>query len=204
MIGIVSYGVGNIHAFSRVYRLLGMAHTLLARPADFDSSITKIILPGVGSFDHAMKTLNKSGLRDKLDEYVLNYEMPVLGVCVGFQMFCSRSEEGSELGLCWIDGNVRKINQQALASHMPLPHMGWNNIELHVPSALTNGVDTGSGFYYLHSYQVSPNEGKVLATSEYGEVITSIFQHKNIYGVQPHPEKSHSNGIRLLENFGRL
>ena len=204
MIGIVDYGLGNINAFSRVYKLLGMPHTFLNSPQDFDNQISKIILPGVGAFDHAMKTLNKSGLRDKLNEYVLDHEVPILGVCVGFQMFCDRSEEGSERGLNWIAGEVQKINEKSLEEFMPLPHMGWNKIHVLKPNNLTDGVDAARGFYFLHSYQVATEDDHIVAKSDYGETITSIYHHKNIYGVQPHPEKSHSNGIKLLENFGKL
>ena len=204
MIGIVNYGIGNINAFSRVYKLLGMPHTFLTCPEDFDGQISKIILPGVGAFDHAMKTLNKSGLRDKLNEYVLYHEVPTLGVCVGFQMFCNSSEEGSERGLNWIEGEVKKIDEKSLESFMPLPHMGWNRVDVLKPNDLTNGIDVARGFYFLHSYQVVTDEDHVVARSDYGETITSIYQYKNIYGVQPHPEKSHSNGIKLLENFGKL
>ena len=204
MIGIVDYGIGNINAFSRVFKLLGMPHTFLTCPHDFDDRISKIILPGVGAFDHAMKTLNKSGLRDKLNEYVLDHEVPTLGVCVGFQMFCDRSEEGSGRGLNWIAGEVIKIKEKALEDFMPLPHMGWNKVDVLKPNDLTIGVDAAAGFYFLHSYQVATEENHVVARSHYGETITSIYQHKNIYGIQPHPEKSHSNGIKLLENFGKL
>ena len=204
MIGIVDYGVGNINAFSRVFKLLGMPHTFLNCPKQFDKKLSKIILPGVGSFDHAMKTLNQSGMRNKLDEYVIDQELPTLGVCVGFQMFCSSSEEGNEKGLNWIDGSVIKINKNLLADHMPLPHMGWNNIDILKDSSIISGIDRETGFYFLHSYKVLTSEEHVVACSNYGDTITSIYQHKNIYGIQPHPEKSHSNGVKFLENFGNL
>lgn len=204
MIGIVNYGVGNINAFSRVYKLLGIPSKFLTCPQDFNDQISKIILPGVGSFDHAMKALNKSGLRDRLNEYVLDHEVPTLGVCVGFQMFCERSEEGSEQGLDWISGEVLKIKESSLENFMPLPHMGWNSVDVLKTNDLTNGIDAAAGFYFLHSYQVATEEEHVVASSQYGETITSIYQKGNIYGIQPHPEKSHSNGIKLLENFGKL
>ena len=130
MIGIVDYGIGNINAFSRVYKLLGMPNKFLTCPQDFNDRISKIILPGVGSFDHAMKALNKSGLRDKLNEYAIDHEVPTLGVCVGFQMFCEHSEEGSERGLDWIPGEVLKIRERSLENFMPLPHMGWNSVDV--------------------------------------------------------------------------
>jgi glutamine amidotransferase len=130
--------------------------------------------------------------------------VPTLGVCVGFQMFCDRSEEGSGRGLNWINGEVLKIKEKSLEDFMPLPHMGWNKVDVLKPNDLTNGVDAAAGFYFLHSYQVVTEEDHIVATSHYGETITSIYQHRNIYGIQPHPEKSHSNGIKLLENFGKL
>jgi len=204
MIGIVDYGIGNIHAFSRVFKILGMPHTLLSDAKDFEDNISKIILPGVGAFDHAMQTLNNSGLRDKLDEFVLERELPTLGVCVGFQIFCKSSQEGSESGLGWISEEVVRLDDSKLDDYMPLPHMGWNNIEVMNENDLISGIDTEEGFYFLHSYQVTSSEESIIARSHYGGTITSIYNHKNLYGIQPHPEKSHSNGVRFLKNFGDL
>ena len=204
MIGVVNYGIGNVHAFARVFKLLGIPYALLTTPQDFNDEISKIILPGVGAFDHAMSTLNRSGLRDNLDKCVLDKKLPILGICVGFQMFCERSEEGTERGLNWIAGEVVKINESALENFMPLPHMGWNKIDILKDNDLTGDIDPSLGFYFLHSYQVSAQDKYIVAKSQYGETITSIYQNENIYGIQPHPEKSHSNGIKLLENFGKL
>jgi glutamine amidotransferase len=204
MIGIIDYGVGNIRAFSRAFRLLNMSYTIIDCPSKFNDGLSKIILPGVGSFDHAMRSLELSGMRNILDFLVLEKKIPTLGVCVGFQMFCGSSEEGEASGLGWIPGEVKRINFDFLGEDMPLPHMGWNKLDIMQSNQLTNGIDAEKGFYFLHSYQVAIAKEYVLAYSNYGHAITSICQYDNIYGIQPHPEKSHFNGLKLLENFGSL
>ena len=161
-------------------------------------------MPGVGSFDYAMQSLERSGMKNILGRFVLDKQIPTLGVCVGFQMFCASSDEGIEPGLGWIPGQVKRINHEFLEDGMPLPHMGWNKLNVLESNQLLNGINSEKGFYFLHSYHVSIATDYVLATSTYGDTITSVCQHDNIYGVQPHPEKSHSNGLKLLENFGSL
>jgi glutamine amidotransferase len=204
MIGIIDYGMGNVQAFSRVYKLLEMPHVLIDSPAKLNNKISKIILPGVGSFDHAMSSLNASNIRNKLDEYVLTRNIPTLGVCVGFQIFCRDSDEGEAKGLGWIEATVKKLNKGNLDRKMPLPHMGWNTINVERDDKIIEGIDFKKGFYYLHSYHVASDPNYIIASSEYGEKINAIFRYKNLIGIQPHPEKSHSNGIKFLENFGKL
>ena len=204
MIGIIDYGMGNVQAFSRVYKLLEMPHVLIDSPEKLNNKISKIILPGVGSFDHAMSSLDASNIRNKLDEYVLTRNIPTLGVCVGFQIFCRDSDEGEAKGLGWIEARVKKLNKENLDRKMPLPHMGWNTINEERDDKIIEGIDFKKGFYYLHSYHVASDPKYIIASSEYGEKINAVFRYKNLIGIQPHPEKSHSNGIRFLENFGKL
>jgi len=199
MIGILDYGLGNIKAFANIYKSLNMDYKFISKVEDFDN-VTKIILPGVGSFDYAMNRLNNSGLREKLDETVLNKKIPILGICVGLQMLAKTSEEGQEKGLCWIDANVKKFKDDIL----PLPHMGWNNIEIKKQNELLNNLDNNSEFYFLHSYYFETDESNVLAKAEYINQFDCIINYENIYGIQCHPEKSHHFGIQLLKNFGEL
>lgn len=201
MIAIVDYGLGNIQAFINIYKQLDLP----AFPARSVSEILmaeRIILPGVGSFDSAMKCLNKSGMRDVLDDIVKEDKMPVLGVCVGLQMMLETSEEGSESGLGWFKGNVRRLKTSHRSCEIRLPHMGWNSIEPVGSKKLFDSVDHEHGFYFLHSYCVEPDdETTILGLARYGDSFVCALRKNRVYGVQFHPEKSHKNGVRLLENF---
>ena len=204
MIAIIDYGLGNIRAFANVYKNLNIPFQIVTNSGDLKDA-TKIILPGVGAFDYAMERLQKSGMRDTLNELVLNRKMPVLGICVGMQMMALSSEEGSLPGLGWIDGVVKKFDTSALKHGTLLPHMGWNNVQPTGGNKLFNGLDARSIFYFLHSYYfLCHNDRDIIATTDYGGSFTCAAGFGNIYGVQFHPEKSHQWGIQLLKNFGEL
>jgi imidazole glycerol-phosphate synthase subunit HisH len=201
MITIVNYGLGNIQAISNIYRRLNIP-VEIAESAGALGKARRIILPGVGAFDWAMCCLNKSGMRDVLDDLVLNKGVPVLGICVGMQMLGHRSDEGKMEGLHWIDGDVKRFDETACRSTTHLPHMGWNNVRPRVADMVFQGMDEQSRFYFLHSYYFAPaSHENILATTDYfGEFASSVFKG-NVFGVQFHPEKSHQWGIRLLKNF---
>ena len=204
MITIVHYGLGNIRAFVNVYERLNIP-VAVASTADDLRVATKIILPGVGAFDHAMDLLNGSGMRETLDKLVLDHGLPVLGVCVGMQMMAQSSDEGVLPGLGWIDGTVRKLPISALNSKTLLPHMGWNTIQSNIDNPLLVNLNNESRFYFLHSYFFHcSSQSDSISTTEYGIRFTSIVNTMNIYGVQFHPEKSHQWGIQLLRNFADL
>ena len=204
MITIIDYGLGNIRAFANVYDRLNIPVSV-ARSSDDLRNATKIILPGVGAFDHAMSKLNGSGMRETLEQRVLGHRVPVLGICVGMQILARSSEEGILPGLGWIDGTVKKLDISFLQSKTRLPHMGWNTIHPHPRDPLLLNLDDDSRFYFLHSYYFHCNNpDDTIATTEYGIEFTSAARHHNIYGVQFHPEKSHNWGIQLLKNFADL
>lgn len=204
MITIIDYGLGNIRAFVNVYERLNIK-TKVAHNAGDLSDATKIILPGVGAFDYAMKQLNASGMRDELDNKVLGEKTPVIGICVGMQILANSSEEGILPGLGWIDGEVKLFDTSKIQHKTRLPHMGWNNITPLNGHELLNGLDAQSRFYFLHSYYfVCHNENEIISTTEYGISYASAVNRENIFGIQFHPEKSHSNGIQLLHNFAKL
>jgi glutamine amidotransferase len=204
MIAIVNYGLGNIRAFANIFKNLGVPIVIATRPADLDGA-TKIILPGVGAFDHAMECLDESGMREQLNVLVLQQHVPVLGVCVGMQILGDSSEEGARAGLGWLHGTVRKIRFAESAERRLLPHMGWNTVRPVARSELLAGFDDGSTFYFLHSYYFDcADPAHVLATTEYAQSFACAIRSANIHGVQFHPEKSHHNGIRLLKNFAEL
>ncbi len=211
MIGIVDYGLGNVRAFSNIYKRLNIECAVVSSPDDL-RKVGKIILPGVGSFDSAMRRLEASGFRKVLDLLVLKKCIPVLGVCVGMQVMAEGSQEGKLEGLGWIGGEVRSFNEkvrpganEAVYRRLPLPHMGWNDIVPCKQDRLFAGLDNLIRCYFLHSYYFAPDDNEaVLAVTDYGGPFASAIRSKNIYGVQFHPEKSHGCGIQILKNFAEV
>jgi len=202
MITIVDYGLGNIRAFLNVYKRLNIAAKTATTPAEL-ATATKIILPGVGSFDDAMDRLGRSGLREALDDLALRQRVPVLGVCVGMQMLAHGSDEGQRQGLGWIDADVKSLDSRA--GTLPVPHMGWNDVRPVMKNRLFDQLDTGARFYFLHSYYfLCHRDADQLAVADYGGDFVCAAHAGNIYGVQFHPEKSHHFGARLLQNFAEL
>ncbi len=204
MIGIVNYGSGNIEAITNIYKRLNVDYKVINSLKEF-TGVNRLILPGVGSFDECMQQLLNSGFKEKLDELVLVKKTPILGICIGMQIMANSSEEGLINGLGWIPGKVKKINKKFLQNKPYLPHMGWNNINNIHNHLIFKGVDMAQGFYFVHSYYFEcENQENSLTTCNYGiEFSSSVFK-KNIFGMQFHPEKSHSNGETLLKNFAKL
>ena len=204
MIRIVDYGLGNIQAFLTMYKRLGVQASRARTPDDLlDAS--KIILPGVGSFDHAMELLNSSGMREVLENLVLQKQVPILGICVGMQILANSSEEGVSEGLGWINGHVKSFGSNPSSKNLPLPHMGWNDVSPHNHATLFKGFSDDARFYFLHSFYFEcTDNSNVLASSDYGLGFDCTVFKKNIFGVQFHPEKSHHWGAQLLKNFSEI
>lgn len=205
MITIIDYGLGNIQAFCNVYKRLNIQVNVAKTKEDLDGA-TKLILPGVGAFDHAMDLLNESGMRPTLENLVLDKKTPIVGICVGMQILANSSEEGMSSGLGWISGKVKRFIQPQAEKKLPMPHMGWNDVESHIGgNLLLKGLEEDSRFYFLHSYYYECDvQSNILATTEYGKRFSSAIHHENIFGVQFHPEKSHHYGQQLLKNFAEL
>lgn len=204
MICIVEYGSGNVQALGNLLKRSRIPFFLSGDP-DRMRDADRFILPGVGAFDPTMERLAESGILSALDEQVHGAGKPVLGICVGMHLLASGSDEGFRKGLGWVPGRVRKIDA-SIRNRLPhLPHMGWNTLLTEGDHPLFHGVDRDRGFYYLHSYFFDAAEdANVIARVPYGTVLPCAVQSGNVYGVQFHPEKSHANGTRLLENFARL
>ena len=200
MIGIIDYGLGNIRAFANIYHELDVPYRFVTGPEDFDQ-LSHIILPGVGSFDSAVEALERNDLCDALHHAVFASEIPILGVCVGMQVMAKASEEGEKEGLGWFDTKVVKIISKKSA---PTPHMGWNKVRQMESVSLFDGVDQDSEFYFLHSYAFQADCDGVVASACYSDDIGVVLQKKNVVGIQCHPEKSHSAGTKVLENFVKL
>jgi glutamine amidotransferase len=201
---IVDYGLGNVLAFANIYKRLNIGVTIARSPAELQRA-SKIILPGVGAYDHTMARLEQSTMRPVLSELVQVKRVPVLGVCVGMQMLGRSSEEGKLRGLGWLDGEVRGFNSAA-GFDLPVPHIGWNDVE---PAPGSGGLFTqlepSAKFYFLHSFYFHCDDSAdIAAVSTYGVRFTCAVRRDNVYGVQFHPEKSHEYGTQLLKNFAAL
>lgn len=204
MIKIVDYGVGNIQAFTTMFKRLGIPAERARTGAEL-SGATRLILPGVGAFDHAMNLLNQSGMRPQLDGMVLEQKVPVLGVCVGMQMLAGGSDEGGLPGLNWVPGRVKAFASTPQTAQLPMPHMGWNDLQVRSGAKLFSGFEPQPRFYFLHSYYFAcEDRAHVVATASYGLDFDCVVSNGHIHGVQCHPEKSHHFGAQLLKNFAEL
>jgi glutamine amidotransferase len=204
MITIVDYGLGNIRAFLNVYRRLNIEAKTATTAADLQDA-TKVILPGVGAFDHAMERLTGSGMRDALDDLALQRRVPILGVCVGMQILGHASEEGRLPGLGWIEGRVRAVASLMPSAPLPVPHMGWNDVRPTAQNRLFDGLESPPRFYFLHSYYFECDRADdAIAVADYGTDFACAVNAGSVYGVQFHPEKSHHFGATVLKNFAEL
>ena len=204
MIHIVDYGLGNIQAFVNMYKRLGFEPVRARTAVDLENA-TKIILPGVGAFDHAMELLAASGMRARLEDLVFAQRVPVLGICVGMQILANSSEEGAGQGLGWVPGRVCSFLGNLDSAVLPMPHMGWNDVVPVAGSPLFKGLESDARFYFLHSYYFECSApANVAARADYGFQFDCAVQNGNVFGVQFHPEKSHHWGAALLKNFAEL
>jgi glutamine amidotransferase len=201
MIGIVNYGLGNISAIINIYEKLNIPAVSVADSRDFDK-IDKFVLPVVGSFDQALRLFRSSGMHTELENQILKKKKLLLGICVGMQILGNNSEEGKEVGLGWIEGDIKKISHAKKKDPVRVPHMGWNNILIKKKINLLDKIDSKCYFYFLHSYHFCcKKKNNIVAETNYLQNFTSIISSDNIYGIQFHPEKSHDQGEQILKNF---
>jgi len=201
MIIVVDYGVGNLGSIVNMFKKIGVKAEASSDPRVIEAA-EKLVLPGVGAFDPGMGKLRERGLIPLLDRLVLVEKRPVIGLCLGLQLMTKGSAEGKEEGLGWLNARSPRFRFGAENSHLKVPHMGWNNIEIRKAHPLFVGLDAGSRFYFVHSYYVESGDADtILAETEYGIRFHSVLGKDNIVGAQFHPEKSHRYGMQVLRNF---
>lgn len=201
MITIVNYGMGNLGSVLNMFKRIGEPAKLAHSPKELIGA-DKILLPGVGAFDQAMKRINEGGFREVLDQKVLLEKIPILGICLGMQLLTRGSEEGKLPGLNYIPADTVRFPKTA---GIKVPHMGWNRVVFSTPSVLTKDLPEESRFYFVHSFRVNvDDENNSILKADYGIRFDAAIQKENIFGAQFHPEKSHKFGMQLLKNFASI
>ena len=201
---IVDYNSGNISSVVNSFKKVTKNKINLKVTSDLQEirSSDKIVLPGQGSFKSCVDALNAiDGLLETLNEFVINDKKPLLGICVGLQMFADIGYEETETkGLGWISGKVSKIDNQS--GKFKLPHIGWNQINIVKDSKIYKGIENNSHMYFVHSYEFIPEDKTVIsATTDYSSNIVCSVEKENIFGTQFHPEKSDKTGLKIIDNF---
>ena len=201
---IVDYNSGNISSVINSFKEVAKNKVNIEVTADLNKikSSDKVVLPGQGSFKSCFDALNGvNGLVDALNEFAINKKKPLLGICVGLQMFAEVGYEEIETkGLGWISGRVSKIDNQN--GKYKLPHIGWNQINIVKDSQIFKGIENNSHMYFVHSYELVPNDKSVVsATTNYSSDIVCSVEQENIFGTQFHPEKSDKIGLKIIDNF---
>ncbi|TLE17010.1 imidazole glycerol phosphate synthase subunit HisH [Helicobacter apodemus] len=200
MLGIINYKIGNLASVQNAFRKLNQEAVIIEDPQSL-KKCSLLVLPGVGAFGDAMEHLSRSGMQEAILEYVKSGKY-LLGICLGMQLLFQRSEEfGEHLGLGLLEGEVLKI--AGLKKEEKIPHMGWNLVKRYQDSPLFKGVPAEFYLYFVHSFCVR-NLSNAIGVSRYGMEFASMVQKDNIFGIQPHPEKSHNVGLKILQNFIHL
>ena len=200
---IIDYGMGNLNSIWKSLNTIKVNSIISSNPRDIINS-HKIVLPGIGHFGQVMIKLKELNLAYVLHECVLIKQKPILGICLGMQIMTQKSEEGRTEGLGWFDAKVIKFSVSDKLKYK-VPHIGWNSISIKKKSLLMKDISDEAQFYFLHSYHLEfINQSNLLNETYYDYVFPSAIEKNNIFGVQYHPEKSHDDGKKLLENFIKL
>lgn len=201
MIAIIDYNMGNLASVQNAFKEVGADAKIINNPDDI-VKYDKVILPGVGAFGDAMQHLSETDMDSAIKEFAQTGKY-MLGVCLGMQLLFEKSEEfGNHKGLSLLDGEVKHFDASKFEHKLKIPHMGWNKAFTKDDQLFSDVKDPY--LYFVHSYHVVTSEENTIATTNYGYDFTSIVRKDNIYGIQPHPEKSHENGLKILKNFVEL
>jgi imidazole glycerol-phosphate synthase subunit HisH len=200
MIGIIDFGMGNLHSVYKAFKRVGADVRVIDSPVGIEK-YKKIILPGVGDFKKGMINLETSGFKECIQNHVIGRQIPLLGICLGMQLLTSYSEEGNVQGLGLIDAKTIHFKNLNIPDNLKIPHIGWNNIINCSAKELLKGCENEM-VYFVHSYAIlSSNSENVICETNYGITFHSGIQKHNIFGLQFHPEKSHRAGLKILKNF---
>jgi len=203
MIAILDYGLGNVKSIFHAYEYLDIPVCMATNTAQIESA-TKLILPGIGTFDEAMKKLRIKGWDTLIKELVLHKGVKIMGVCLGMQLLMNYSEEGNLSGLGLIPGEVLYLKNK-LNKDTPVPHVGWNYVKVEKLSPILEDLPERPKFYFVHSYYVEPqNPEDILLSTYYGFSFACAIERGHTWGFQFHPERSHRFGITILKNFSRV
>ncbi len=209
MIGIVDYNMGNLASVINAFAKVGVDATLESDPSKLNQ-YDKLILPGVGAFGDAMDHLKENGMDEAIREFAATGK-PLLGICLGMQLLFESSEEfGTTQGLGLIPGKVIAFDESKFDHPQKVPHMGWNELFQQNVGASPRGCPLFDGLpddfylYFVHSFHAVCDDKYAIGKTHYGYEFVSAVQNGNIYGIQPHPEKSHENGLKIIENFTKL
>jgi len=203
VIGIVDYKMGNLASVLNAFKSLGVDAIVESDPSKLQN-YDKLILPGVGAFSDAMEHLQSNAMDLAIKEYAQSGK-PLLGICLGMQLLFESSEEfGSTQGLGLIEGKVIAFNESKFDHKLKVPHMGWNELFIQNENPLFKGLEKDFYLYFVHSYHAVCEDKYAIGKTHYGYEFVSCVQKDNIYGIQPHPEKSHENGLKIIENFIKL
>jgi glutamine amidotransferase len=202
-IAIPALPCGNFSSVIKIIERVGGRAQIVSRPDEL-AGFDKVIIAGVGAFDHGMNSINSGGWLEALNDFAIARQRLVLGICLGMQLLCRRSEEGVLSGLGWIDAEVVKFRFGAETS-LKIPHMGWNTVRISKPNPLIPVEEGEQRFYFVHSYHAECRiSADVLATTHHGYEVTAAISRGNVIGVQFHPEKSHRFGVALMRRFVEL
>jgi len=203
MIAIIDYNMGNLRSVENAFLKLGKKVTIVKNPDEL-KNYDKLILPGVGAFGDAMKHLKENSSDEAIKEFAKSGK-PLLGICLGMQLLLESSDEfGNHDGLSLISGVVEKFDKSKFNTPLKIPHMGWNKLNIKKQSPLFDNLQQSIYLYFVHSHHVKCDDEFTIGETEYGYKFTSAINKENIYGFQPHPEKSHENGLKILKNFTEL
>lgn len=196
---IIDYGMGNLRSVINALEYSVKCKVSVSRKSNDFEKADILVLPGVGAFSDAMKSIHDKNLFDELNKQVLHNKKPLLAICLGMQLVMNSSEEGGKTnGFGWIPGEV---NRFSISSDFRVPHMGWDNVEIKSKNNLFLGIEDNPDFYFVHSYHVDCDRDYVVATCDYGGEFVAAIAKDNIIAFQFHPEKSHKNGLLLLSNY---